>query len=131
MFRIRFPWIIFRIFSLSFSSQTLYQFFVMIAYVNMAGLRIKNKKRGIFRHPMFILDLRLISLLLKYPRLTLLSMCNLSFLWVTVFWMRLLYEAFPASRPHLRPASTRQHCWSCDVQLSWFPLSPKPILDKI
>lgn len=40
------------------------------------------------------------------------SMLNLRRLWVTVFWMRLLYDAFPAAFRHRSLSSMRQQIWS-------------------
>lgn len=50
------------------------------------------------------------------------SMLSWSLRWVTVFWIRLLYEAFPAGLEHLSPLSTRQHTWSVGPRESSSPV---------
>ena len=76
----------------------------------------------------------------KLCKLTVSSICNLSFFWATVFWILLLYDALPAGLVHLKiskcsiiwdihfelskqeithllPLSIKQHCRSFPFEL--------------
>lgn len=61
--------------------------------------------------------------------LTELSILKFSFLCVTVFWMRLLYDAFPAGLVQRSPFSIKQQIWSVGPRESSSPVL-KPFIGK-
>lgn len=61
--------------------------------------------------------------------LTELSILKFSLLCVTVFWMRLLYDAFPAGLVQRSPFSIKQQIWSVGPRESSSPVL-KPFIGK-